>query len=312
MAHIYSLYGVPFATELRLALPSANPEAVPRFSLREVISLESLKNAGTVIHAECDDWMTLRAFVTGELEIEWKDWLSLWINPDGTEVQYYVEESTYPTAFEAYIANFAISSALLLQGEETLHSTAIAFELFGIGLLGGSGAGKSTLAAYLLGQGGDLITDDMLRITEDAGAVYAERGQPRIKLFEETARQHYRGKINQGRWNPVSEKYLFDTDDLTRPRERHKLDVLLWLTEPEDGQDDAVTCERLAGLELFRVLTGSTMNPRLQTPDRLDRQLLYIQWVAASLPVYALRYPRRHNIFPEVVEAIRALQPVAV
>ena len=256
--------------------------------------------------------MTSRAYASGELQIEWKDWLTLWISPDGTDVQYCVEESTYPTAFEAYIANFAISAALLLQGEETLHSTVIAFEGLGIGLLGGSGAGKSTLAAHLLGLGGELITDDMLRITGANDAVYAEPGQPRIKLFEETARLHYPGGRNRGRWNPVSEKYLFDTDDLTKLRERRKLDVLLWLTQPEGGQGDAVTCERLAGLELFKVLAGSTMNYRLQTSDRLARQLRYTQWVAGKLPVYTLRYPRRHDIFPEVVTAIRALKPVAV
>ena len=253
--------------------------------------------------------MTLRAFASGGMELAWKDWLTLWVDPGGRTVHYRVREQTYPTAFEAYIANFAISAALLLQGEETLHSTVIAFEGIGIGLLGDSGAGKSTLAAHLLGLGGELVTDDLLRTTQTGNVVYAEPGQPRIKLFEKTARLHYPGGMNRGRWNPVSEKYLFDTDDLTRPRERRKLDVLLWLTEPEPGQADIVTCQRLAGLELFKVLTGSTMNSKLQTPDRLARQLRFTHWVAGKLPVYALRYPRRHDIFPEVVAAIRALQP---
>ena len=267
---------------------------------------------GVVDHVTVDEWMTSRAFESGDLEIEWKDWLTLWLNPDGTQVQYRVQESTYPAAFEAYVANFAISAALLLQGEETLHATVIVFEGLGLGLLGGSGAGKSTFAAHLLGRSGELVTDDMLRMTEGDGDVYAEPGQPRIKLFEETARLHYPGGMNRGRWNPVSEKYLFDTDDLTKPRKRHKLDVLVWLTEPEPDAPDAVTCERLAGLELFKVLTGSTMNSKLQTTDRLARQLRYTQWVAGKLPVYALRYPRRHDIFPEVVAAIRALQLAAV
>ena len=257
---------------------------------------------------ERDDWLILRAFASGAMKLEWKDWLTLWVDPDGRTVHYRVREQTYPTAFEAYIANFAISAALLLQGEETLHSTVVAFEGCGIGLLGESGAGKSTLAAHLIGLGGELVTDDMLRITETDGVVYAEPGQPRLKLFEETARRHYPVGDNQGRWNPVSEKYLFDTDDLTRPRERRQLDVLLWLTVSETGQGDAVACQRLTGLELFKVLTGSTMNSKLQTPDRLARQLRYTKWVAGQLPVYALRYPRRHDIFPEVVAAIRALQ----
>ena len=270
-----------------------------------------IDSTGVVDHATIDDWVSSRVFASGELEIEWKNWLVLLISADGTDVQYRVKESTYPSAFEAYIANFAVSAALLLQGEETLHSTVIVFEGLGIGLLGGSGAGKSTFAAHLLGLGGELITDDMLRITETGCLVYAEPGQPRIKMFEETAQRHYPTGLNQGRWNPVSEKYLFDTDDLTKPRERRKLDKLVWLTVPDKGQSDEVTCERLFGLELFKVLAGSTMNSKMQTPDRLARQLRYTKWVAGKLPVYALRYPRRHDIFPEVVTAIRALKPVA-
>ena len=312
MSRDYCLFGVPFTSDAPLALPAAELGGAARFGLRSAGRGDVASSMGAVDHVTVDDWMTSRAYASGELEIEWKDWLTLWLNPDGTQLQYRVQECTYPSAFEAYIANFAISAALLLQGEETLHATVIVFEGLGIGLLGGSGAGKSTLAAHLLGLGSELVTDDMLRITETGGAVYAEPGQPRIKLFEETARRHYPAGLNRGRWNPVSEKYLFDTDDLTKPRERRRLDALLWLTEPIEGQPDAVTCERLAGLELFKVLTGSTMNSKLQTPDRLARQLRYTQWVAGKLPVYALRYPRRHDIFPEVVAAIRALQLAAV
>ena len=308
----FSLFDVAFTADLPLALPRGGPGTRKRFELRNGGGKRAACVEKEVDLEVVEDWMTLRFLSSGHLELEWKDWLTLWISPDGADVQYRVQESTYPTAFEAYIANFAISAALLLQGEETLHSTVVQFEGLGIGLLGDSGAGKSTLAAHLLGLGGELVTDDMLRITETGGAVYAEPGQPRIKLFEETARRHYPAGLNRGRWNPVSEKYLFDTDDLTKPRERRRLDALLWLTEPIEGQPDAVTCERLAGLELFKVLTGSTMNSKLQTPDRLARQLRYTQWVAGKLPVYALRYPRRHDIFPEVVAAIRALQLAAV
>ena len=297
-----------FTADLPLALPSAITGTAPCFELGMVDDSSATELVDGVDHEIIEDWMTLRSYASGQLELEWKNWLTLWINPNGTDVRYCVRETAYPTAFEAYIANFAISAALLLQGEETLHSTVVRLGGVGIGLLGDSGAGKSTLAAHLLGLGGELVTDDLLRITQTGDVIYAEPGQPRIKLFEETAQRHYPAGLNRGRWNPVTEKYLFDTDDLTRPRERHQLDVLLWLTEPEPGQGDSVTCQRLAGLELFKVLTGSTMNSKLQTPDRLARQLRFTKWVAGKLPVYALRYPRRHDIFPEVVAAIRALQ----
>ena len=233
----------------------------------------------------------------------------MWVSPDGRTAKYRVEAKTYPTAFEAYIANFAISAALLLQGEETLHATVVQYKGRGIGLLGDSGAGKSTLAAHLLGLGADLVTDDMLRITETDGALFAEPGQPRLKLMKEAAERHFRGAADRGRWNPVSEKYLFDTHDLTSPRERQRLDLLVWLAPPHEAQPDAIHIKRVNGLELFRVLAGSTMNAKLQTPERLTRQLRFTEWVGARLPVYELRYPRRHDVFAAVVETIMDAKP---
>ena len=190
-----------------------------------------------------------------------------------------------------------------------MHATVVEYQGCGIALLGDSGAGKSTLAAYLLGCGAELVTDDMLRITAADGALFAEPGQPRLKLMREAAELHFGGVADRGRWNPVSEKYLFDTHDLTSSRERQRLDLLVWLAPPDEAEVDAVNIKQLAGLELFKILAGSTMNAKLQTPDRLTRQLRFTEWVGARLPLYELRYPRRHDVFPAVVETIMGVKP---
>ena len=248
--------------------------------------------------------MALRVYRNGYVEIEWKDWLSFWIDPQGQNVRYRVKEERYPTAFEAYVANFAISACLLLQGEELLHSTVVSYRGAGIGFLGASGAGKSTLTAYLLGLGANLVTDDMLRITIHGDRVYAEAGPPRIKLFEETARRHLPGLTNNGRWNPLSEKYLFDTAMQTISRPRTQLDALVLLSPPLDGSLQEVVLQILTGLELFQTLIASTMNYRLQTKDRLTRQFAFADNLSHQLPVYVLHYPRRHDIFPVALRCL--------
>ena len=304
MNYQYVLYNVAFSSDVRLALPQASAELEVRFEISEAQADQPRLEGDTVAQTVRDGWTALHCYTSGAMEIEWKDWLSLWVSPDGRTAKYRVQEKTYPTAFEAYIANFAISAAMLLQGEETLHATVVECQGRGIGLLGDSGSGKSTLAAHLLGLGADLVTDDMLRITETNGALFAEPGQPRLKLMKEAAERHFSGTTNRGRWNPVSEKYLFDTHDPIAPRARQRLDLLVWLAPPDEAQPDAVLLKQLAGLELFRVLAGSTMNAKLQTSDRLTRQLRYTEWVGARLPVYELRYPRRHDVFPSVVDTI--------
>jgi len=307
LTYRYSLYDVPFTADVALALPGPPPGAPIRLDIRaEPEEPPPALAADRLDHEVIDGWMALRAYSSGRMEIEFADWLLLRIDAGGRQVGYRVREQAYPTAFEAYIANFALSGALLLQGEETLHATVVDHDGRGIGLLGHSGAGKSTFAAWLLSQGGDLVTDDMLRITETGGAAYAEPGQPRLKLMPDAAERHFAGSANEGaanrgRWNPVSEKYLFDTAAPAAPRRRCRLDLLVWLGAPADDRPDEIALRRLTGLEAFNVLAGSAMNTKLQTADRLARQLRFIERVARRVPLYELRYPRRPDVFPELV-----------
>lgn len=295
----YTSFGVSFGSDVPLSLPPANDGDLLRFRLCESQGDWPASNAGLVLQEDGDEWTLLRVYQSGFVEMEWKDWLRFWIDPTGETVSYRVKEERYPTAFEAYVANFAMSACLMLQGEEMLHSTVISFRGSVVGFLGDSGAGKSTFTAYLLGLGADLVTDDMLRLTEAGSEMYAEPGPPRLKLFESTAKRHLPWLVNKGRWNPVSEKYLFDTGEQTIVRPRVPLDYLVLLTYPLDGSSGAITVRKLEGLELFQTFTASTMSFRMQTRERLARQFAFANRLAQKIPVYALHYPRRHDIFTE-------------
>ncbi|NBB23608.1 hypothetical protein GVM20_00530 [Porphyrobacter sp. SLTP] len=300
----YTLFGVPFCSDIELQLPSAPIGEPLRFQLEECKGAWPAVGAGQIVQEDGDDWVTLRVYSGGGVEIEWRDWLWFWINAEGRSVIYRVKNETYPTAFEAYVGNFAVSACLLLQGEEVLHSTVVQYRGAGLGFLGPSGAGKSTLTAHLIGCGAELVTDDMLRITENNGVHYAEPGQPRLKLFEEAAARHLTASVNKGKWNPVSQKYLFDLAAPASLRAHRPLDALIFLAPPREGAPDKIELRRLEGLELFQTLTSSTMNYRLQTADRLARQFKFARRLAQKLPVYALHYPRRHDILPDVVRTL--------
>jgi hypothetical protein len=300
----YSLFGVCFTSDIALELPEPLVGVPPRFDLRAATGPWPPADGATVVQEDSDDWIALRALSDGSLEIEWKEWLALWIEPRGRYVHYRHAGARYPTAFEAYVANFAISAALLLQGEETLHATVVAYRGAGLGFLGHSGAGKSTMTASLLARGAELVTDDMLRLTERDGKLWAEPGQPRLKLFKETALRYLPSMIDRGRWNPVSEKFLFDVSDPTELRAPRVLDALLLLAPPEDRDKPEIAIRRLGGLELFQTLTSSTMHRRMQTEDRLARQFAYAAHLSGKLPVYKLCYPRLHDLLPDVISIL--------
>ena len=304
-AHSYKLFGITFSCDASLLLPLGDASAEPRFNLRAANSEANDFTADETVRAEGDQWIQIRLLSSGALEVEWEDWLILRASADGRTIVYRVHEDAYPEAFEAHIANFAASIALILQGEESLHSTALWIDGQGIGLLGASGAGKSTFAAYLLNQGAQLLTDDLLRISESEGRLYAEPGPPRLKLFGHSAERHFSHHSSCGKWSPLSQKYLFQTGDPNTAQVRRPLDSLVWLAPPDANSPDAISIGRLRGLELFKVIAGSTMNPRIDPPGRQMQQFVFAQWVAKALPVYALRYPRREDIFPELLSLLR-------
>lgn len=304
MQYRYSLYDVPFTADVPLVLPAASQQASIRLDVAQLPEEPTFPPADTMIHQVEDGWMSFRTFDSGRVEIRFGEWLSLFVTADGRRVAYRVQDQLYPTAFEAYIANFALSAALHLQGEECLHATVVDHCSRGIGFLGDSGSGKSTFAAHLVGRGARLVTDDMLRITENACGVHAEPGQPRLKLLPDAAERHFTGAERVSRWNPVSDKFLFDTADPAEPRAPCRLHMLVWLAPPDDEQPEAIRLIRRTGLHLFKIVTGATMNQKLQTPDRLARQLRFIEWLDRRVPVFELRYPRRHDVFPALIETI--------
>src|SRR5262249_11444420 len=142
---------------------------------------------------------------------------------------------TDPVSFEAYLVNFALSGALLQQGEEPLHATVVDFGDRAIGLLGNSGAGKSTLAAFLIAQGGTLVTDDILRVTFASEVILAQPGPNRLKLFDEPAKRYLPGAVSRGHFNPLSGKFMFQPTG-TPPYHRHArpLAALLLLGQAPD------------------------------------------------------------------------------
>ena len=78
--------------------------------------------------------------------MRWGNWFEILVSSDGQRVLCHNLSSMPLELFEAYLTNFAISAALLQQGEETLHATVVETGGRAVGLLGPSGAGKSTLA----------------------------------------------------------------------------------------------------------------------------------------------------------------------
>lgn len=306
-AQRYLVYGLDIESELALStVPRLDSGgATPAVTLRlGTADFFAARTAG-VAFAD-SDWIQQIVLPDGSVYVWVKDVLQTIVSPDGRTATCRWMDGVDQRAFEANLLNFVISVSLTLLGEEPLHATVVDLGGHTVGLLGPSGTGKSTLAARLIAQGGDLVTDDMLRLELDTDGARVHAGPYRLKLMPETAERLLPQAAGRGHFNEETEKLLVQPLEAVPVGRQRRLDALFWLGNPgEVAAGTTASARRLGGIELARALISSAMNIRYHAPERLERQMRFAQKLAEVLPVYALQYPRSFAALDQVSREIR-------
>ena len=246
------------------------------------------------------DWLRHAVLADGSVYLSDDDVFETIVSPDGRRIVCAKRGDVDDRSFEASVLNFALSTSLTLRGEEPLHATVVEWGGQAVGLLGSSGAGKSTLAAYLVAQGADLVTDDMLRITVDGDQAMAHAGPHRLKLFDEPARFLLPSAAAQGQFSSLSGKVLIQPHGAASREPAPRPLVALFSLAP----GEAVATRRLGGAELIKTLIASAMDIRYDTPERLARQLRLAERTACLVPVYEISYRRTYDVLAIVADEI--------
>lgn len=302
-SHLHTVYGLTLASEFPLTsvAPAAGGDT-PSICI-ELRPPSHFRDRVEGIAEVTEDWLSHTVLDDGSVYIRVDTVFETIVSADGWRVACARLAGADARSFEANLLNFVLSTSLTLQGEEPLHATVVDFGDRSVALLGPSGAGKSTLAAFLIAEGADLVTDDMLRLVFAGDRALAYPGPYRLKLFDEPARRLLPGAAEHGHFNALSGKLLMrprrtvPSPDTPRP-----LSALFWLTEPSEG--DEVTVRRLEGAALAKVLIASAMNIRYFAPDRLVRQLRFAEQIGRRLPVYELCYPRGYSVMGRLAAEI--------
>lgn len=306
-ARRYGVYGLTLVTSLPLRLPPAAASGVA-VELAEGTAADFSRAPG-FLDGEPDEWVRQRLLEDGRLHMRWGTQFEILVSRDGRRVLCRNLDRTALETFEAYLTNFAVSAALILQGEEPLHATVVETGGRAVALVGPSGAGKSTLAAFLMGQGATLVTDDMLRVTFDGATARAHPGPHRIKLFREPAGRYLPNGVDQGFWSLVGEKLILAPGGPPPDARPRRLAAIYHLDAPAPEGAREPRVERLSGLALFTTILASSMNSRLHSPDRLARQFRFAQRLAADLPVFRLTYPRDFAALEQAAKLIHGSAP---
>lgn len=302
----YSAYGVSIRSDMSLPLPMGSSGALFELQIRE--------HAGpirTSIRKKIEfQHNPFSAFDVGSLS-EGSNYVGLrgvgecLVSRDGRRINCYRLRRANPESFNVYLLAQALSFALVKNGMEPLHATAVVVEGTAVAFLGDCGFGKSTLAAEFLQAGHRLLTDDLLILSKIGRQVLAYPGPPRIKLLPEMS-SRFLGDAKTGfPMNSQTRKLIVPLDHGRACRAAVPFAAFYALPSPEEiavGSNIRITT--LNRKEAFLRLLGSAFNVSILHPRRLRRQFEAIEALANSVVVNELSYPRALECLPQVREAI--------
>lgn len=206
---------------------------------------------------------------------------AVWSDGSGVECTNLAPDISHDEAVIALLGAPLIL-ACALRNTWCLHASAVAFDGGVIAFVGESGQGKSTLARFLAENGGAIfehVSDDILPVAVDQTEAHALPRYPQFKL-------------------PL------DRQPSRRLAESIPLRAVLALDHSPVGSTE-VELARLNGADGALRIAGNTVASRLFGRRLLADHLSFCSRMAISTPIYALKYPRRRELLPQVRNAIR-------
>lgn len=302
----YFVYGMALHSEIPLALPEQGHGELGQIHLR-LAPASRFSDAASRLRPQpdSDSFYQSRFLPDGSTYVRWEGVGEFLISTDGCQIIGRQCDQAHAESFQVYLLGQALSYALVKQGFEPLHATAVVVNGKAAVLLGDSGFGKSSLAASFLEAGHRLLTDDLLILRASCRGVMAYPGPPRIKLFPRQARR-FLGEVASGvSMNSGTEKLILPLHQARSARDPVPLRAIYTLPPPRStARKDGIRIAVLPPRESFIALVRHTFNYRIVTPARLERQFEAATQVAGVMPVKKVSYPRILASLPAVRDAL--------
>lgn len=309
----YTVYGVSLESEIRLALPEGPGFGFAKIDLRQGSRQEFARATdGVELRGSCDSYQ-YALLPDASSYVRWIGLGEFLVSANGRRILCHRAAEASSESFQVYLLGQALSFALVKQGFEPLHGTAIVDQDEAIVLLGDSGFGKSTLAAKFVEAGHTLLTDDLVLLRPGECGLDAYPGPPRIKLFPDSACRFLGSSTLCEPMNADTHKQIVALEPAQHCTRPVRLRAIYALAPPgEMRQARRVSIEPLPPREAFVTLIANTFNGVILDPGRLERQIAETTRCLQAAPVRKLFYPRSLDGLSEVRDAILADSRVAV
>lgn len=221
---------------------------------------------------------------------------------DGREVHVTPEPDGDRARLHLILIGSSLGMVLHQRGALVLHGATIAHEKGATVFVGASTAGKSTLAAALAAAGLQVLGDDLMPVTWEAGWPVVRLGSRVLKLWGDTISAFGLEGDRLGQVLGRLDKFFVrNRAEATGPRRLAEVVVL------ERSGDAPPELTRLRGLAAIETLSTHTYRPHyLSLLDRRDIHFHDATELAREIPVYRMSRPWDLGRMDETVTTLRA------
>jgi hypothetical protein len=304
VTHHYSLYGVAIAADWPLAFPPLDDRA--SVAAVDFVDGGDEDFSGTEeLSRGAEPWFASHLLADGSTYFRWSGLYEFRVHAGGSRVACRPLEGCGRLVLQNFLFGQALAFALVLQGLEPLHATAVRVGDEVIAFLGDCTYGKSTLLASFAAAGYPVVTDDLLLVANRAGRPVALPGTGRIKLHPDSSAA-IRVTDDEGEpLNALTRKRSFRLDEDRVERSALPLTRVFVLPAPDERKHaTAPAVSRLSRAELLRAILPSSLNVHVLTRDRIARQFAHAAWLAARVDGFRLQCPDGLEHVPSIRQCI--------
>jgi hypothetical protein len=218
------------------------------------------------------------------------DGVQFWIEPEGEGVWVQWPDTSSLEDAATYLLGPVMGLLLRLRGVPCLHSSAVVIENHALAFVGEEGAGKSTTAAAFARRGHAVLSDDIVALVEQEGAIHARPAYPYLSLWPDSVRMLYGAEKNlpsfSGNWD---KRVLSSADPSIRFAEQSfPLRAIILLGE-RSANPRAPLVESLTPREALLSLVANSYATRLLSPEMRTREFTFLGRVSDHIPVWRVR-----------------------
>jgi hypothetical protein len=224
------------------------------------------------------------------LYLKYCDGVQFWIQREGEHVWAQWPETSSLEDTATYLLGPVMGLALRLRGVPCLHASAVVIENRAIAFVGEEGAGKSTTAAAFARRGHAVLSDDIVALVEQEGAIHVKPAYPYLSLWPDSVRMLYGLKKDlrsfSGNWD---KRVLSPADQSIRFAEQSEPLGAIFILGERSRNPSAPLVDPMTPQDSLLSLVANSYATRLLSSEMRAHEFKFLGRVILSVQVFRVR-----------------------